>query len=126
MRLACALVLSVIGAASAFAAEAPHGQCFPASDFRNWHAADAKTLYIRAAVERVYRVDLGRDCPTLLWPDAHLVLKTHGGSEICSPLDVDLRVGQGTGGGVPERCLVKSLTELTADEAAALPKGVKP
>lgn len=126
MRLACALFLSVIAPVSAFAADAPHNQCFPATDFRNWHAADAKTVYIRAAVERIYRVDLGRDCPTLMWPDAHLILKTHGGSDICSPLDIDLRVGQGTGGGIPERCFVKSLTELTPDEAAALPKGVKP
>ena len=126
MRLACALLLSVTGAASAFAADTPHSRCFPASDFRNWHAADAKTVYIRAAVERIYRVYLGRDCPTIMWPDAHLILKTHGGSDICSPLDIDLRVGQGTGGGVPDRCFVKSLTELAPDEAAALPKGMKP
>ena len=127
MRLACAVLIGAvtIGASCAFAAEAPHAACFDVTDFRNWHASDAKTLYIRTAFNRVYRADLGSDCPTLLWPDAHLIMKMHGGDLICNALDLDLRVSQGLHD-IPVRCIAKSLTALSPSEADALPKGVKP
>jgi hypothetical protein len=125
MRLVCAALLGAFAASSAFAADAPHSACFVATDFRNWHASDAKTVYIRAAVDRIYRADLSRECPSLLWPDAHLVMKTHGGDLICTALDLDLRVSQGVHD-IPEPCFVKTLTELSPTDAAALPKGVRP
>jgi hypothetical protein len=106
------------------AAAKPHS-CFSGRDFENWKAPDAKTIYIRVRMHDYYRLDLSGSCPALLWPDSHLITKFHGTDTVCSGLDWDLQVSQGMHS-IAEPCIVKSMTALTPDEVAAIPKKFKP
>ncbi len=100
-------------------------QCFQVSNFENWKAGDAKTIYIRVNLHQYYRLDLASTCPALLWPGAYLVTEWHGSSSVCTALDWDLTVAQNPGG-ISSPCIVKTMTPLTAEEAAAIPKASKP
>jgi hypothetical protein len=99
--------------------------CFSSAQFDGWRAADSTTLYIRANIDRIYRIDLTRACVTLTAPDAQLVLDIHGGSTICAATDIGLRVTQPFVS-IPEPCFAKSMTELSSAEAAALPHALRP
>lgn len=99
--------------------------CFFANDFDNWRAQDANTMFIRTHSNRYYRLDLSASCPALLWPDAHLIMNIRGPNTICSAIDWDLKVANGIHD-IPMPCIVKTMTLLTPDEAAAIPKKFKP
>jgi hypothetical protein len=62
-------------------------------------------------------------CPALLDPASHLITNNHS-SSICSALDWDLRVSEGHG--FVTGCIVDKMTLLTPDQAAALPKKLRP
>ena len=84
-------------------------------------------MYLRVNVNEYFRIDMSGECPELTYPDAHLITVWRGSSEVCGPLDWDLKVADGTGPGsfaVP--CIVKNQTRLTPAEAAAIPKKFKP
>jgi hypothetical protein len=100
--------------------------CFFVNQFENWKAPDAKTIYIRVNLNKFYRLDLANECPMLLWPDSHLIMNVRGPSTICRAIDWDLKVGQTppSAGAVP--CIVKTMTELSPQEAAAIPRKFKP
>lgn len=121
-----AFVVMLAAAAMAQAAPAEQGgrSCFYSRQWNGWRAPDASTIYIRVGVRDIYRLDLTNACQALRSPGAVLVNRVRGGSSICSPLDLDLRVSQGHGFATP--CLVKTMTKLTPDEAAALPKAARP
>jgi hypothetical protein len=124
-----ALAGLVAGSLPAAAQEAPppakRNSCFYSNQFDNWKAADKRTLYIRIRPNRYYRLDLSNDCYAALQPGAFLVTKVEGPSTICSAVDWNLRVAN-SWNDIPEACIVKSMTELTPAEVAALPKKVKP
>jgi hypothetical protein len=101
------------------------GACFHQSDIANWHAPDARTIYLRVFASRYYRIELSRECSPLRWPDARLINSAHGSDLICTPVDMDLKASEGPGD-IPEPCFVKSITALSPDEAALLPKDAKP
>jgi len=82
-------------------------------------------MYIRVNMNKYYRLDMSGSCPALLWPDAHLIMNVRGPDTICSPLDWDLKVSTGLHG-IPMPCIVKTMTPLTPDQAAAIPKKFKP
>ncbi len=106
---------------------AAENQCFPISEFQNWRALDSKTMYLRVGVNEYFRIEMSGECRELTYPDAHLITVWRGSSEVCGPLDWDLKVADGTGPGsfaVP--CIVKTQTRLTPAEAAAIPKKFKP
>jgi hypothetical protein len=131
-----ALAAAVALAAPALAQPAPgpsskpkaaENQCFPISEFENWRAPDAKTMYLRVSVNEYYRIDMAGECPELTYPDAHLITVWRGSNEVCGPLDWDLKVADGSGPGsfaVP--CIVKGQTRLSPAEVAAIPKKFKP
>ena len=100
-------------------------QCFFLNQMDGWRAPDDKTLYIRAGLNRYYRLDLGAACHKLKWPGAHLITKARGSDTVCSPLDWDLSVAE-TPDGIPEQCIVKAMTPLTPEEVAAIPQPFKP
>jgi hypothetical protein len=100
--------------------------CFYVNEFDSWRAQDANTMYIKTNSNRYYRLDMSGSCPALLWPDTHLVMNIHGPSTICSALDWDLKVAQGGIHSIATPCIVKTMTPLTPDEAAAIPKKFKP
>jgi Family of unknown function (DUF6491) len=116
-------------AASQPAASPPPAQnqrsCFYVNEFDSWRAQDANTVYIRTNTNRYYRLDMSNACPALLWPEAHLIMNVRGPDTICSAIDWDLKVSQGFHD-IPTPCIVKTMTPLTPDEAAAIPKKFKP
>ncbi len=125
-----ATLLSLAGAASAAtsspATKPAQNSCFRATDWQGWHATDDKTLYLRVNVGDIYRVDLNSPSPMLLAGDSHLVNVEHGSSYICSPIDLQLSVAQNGPGSFREFLFVKSITKLTPEQVAALPKKDRP
>jgi hypothetical protein len=121
------IALSLLGTAVANAdpvSKTPM-QCFYSNDWSGWKATpDSKSIYIRVGVNKLYRLDLSSACPALQAPNSHLITDLHGSSSICSALDLDMRVSDGTGFATP--CIVSEITPLTAAEATALPKDLRP
>ena len=111
--------------ASASAAD-PAKSCFPVREIDGWRAADAKTIYLRVAQTRYYRLDLGNPCSVLTDKGAHLITKTTGSDLVCTAADWDLGAARDTPGSLPMRCIVKTMTPLSAAEADAIPKEFKP
>ncbi len=52
-----------------------------------------------------------------------MIVPTGGRDLICGPLDFDLKVNDE---GAVEPCFVQSITKLSPEEAAAIPKRAKP
>jgi hypothetical protein len=127
-RLASGLAALAMLALSATAAQAQQPaakpQCFRLSDWRGWKAtADYTAIYIGVGNRRIYRVDFARAC-TALGHGRHLIHRARGSGSICSAIDLDLRVSMG--GRMTTPCPARTLTQLTPEEAAALPKGLRP
>lgn len=97
--------------------------CFFNQQVRNYTAArDDKTLYVRAGRDTYRMETFGRclDLGTAL----NIGLDSRPGSSICAAQDVTIIV-HSNGMGV-QRCPVRTLTKLTAEQVAALPKGERP
>lgn len=99
--------------------------CFFVSQFENWRAADTRNINIRVAGNHYYRLGLGNECFPLRSVTARLITTFRGSNTVCSPLDWDLHVSEAIGSPA-ERCIVKTMTELSPAEVAALPKKAKP
>jgi hypothetical protein len=129
---ALGVIYVVIGFAPAAAQSAPPPQqpqrqsCFFINDFRNWKAPDDKTIFIRVNLNQFYRLDLSTACPLLTMPDSHLITRTRGPDTVCSAIDWDLSVAQPPPASMSEPCIVKKMTRLTPEEAAAIPPKFKP
>ncbi|HEY3695677.1 DUF6491 family protein, partial [Phenylobacterium sp.] len=83
------------------------------------------TVYIRTGSRDIYRMDLLIPCPDVDWNQRVALRSSRGaGGSICNALDAEI-ISHATGLG-PQRCPVKTLTKLTPEEAAALPKHAKP
>ena len=117
-------VLAAATIATGQTALAQPNQCFFVSQWQGWKAPNDHTIYLGITGNKVYRLDLAGSCPELNWPDVHLVSRVRGGDTICGPLDFDLKVAEPGGPATP--CIVKNMTLMTPDEAAALPRGVRP
>lgn len=132
--LAISAPLALSGAAAAQDAPAPAEkaakpaktprQCFYLSDWRGWTAPDKDTLYLKVRGKDVYKVDLAYGSSQLTWPGTHLVSIVRGVDSVCSPMDLDLRVSDGFGMAIPIRA--KTITKLTPEQIAAIPKKYKP
>jgi len=126
--LAGASLLALTAAAMPAAQAQPTGRspsCFRPDEMSGWRATpDAKALYVRVGASHVYRLDLADRCTALNEGGSHLNLRVHGSPSFCSPVDFDLSVSEGHGFSQP--CIVSGMTELSPDEAAALPRDLKP
>ena len=88
-----------------------------------WRAtSDARTIYIRAA-SSIYRLDLQSSYSLLKDPFATLINRGSGDT-LCTPLDFRLTVSNRVG--VMQWPIVKEMTQLTPDQAAALPRKLRP
>jgi len=106
------------------AAPKPARSCFSLSDWQGWSAPDRNTLYLKVRHRDVYRVDLSHGTSQLTSPGVHLVSVTRGIDSVCRPIDLDLRVSDGMGFAMP--IMAKTITKLTPEEVAALPKRDRP
>jgi uncharacterized protein DUF6491 len=121
-KLMAALVCGIL--AMSGGVQAAPGKCFFASQFENWKSPDAKTIYIRVGVHDYYRLDLSTRCSMLQSPTSHLVTRFVGSNTVCAPIDWDLQVADSAG--MRQGCIVKTMTPLTSEEAAAIPAKFKP
>jgi len=115
-----AALLMLAGSAHAEAtAKTTNRSCFPASNVSGFRASDDKTVYLRVGVKDVYRLDLMSACPNVDWNERIALFSRGGSSFICTGLDVDVISSTPIG---RQRCPVQTLTKLTPQEVAALPK----
>lgn len=99
-------------------------QCIFVRNIINYASDDADRLYIRVAVNRVYRLDLFAPCPELPWAERAIGIRSFGGSSwICDPIDAEIIVRNH---GFHDRCQVRAITELSPDQIKALPKRAQP
>lgn len=112
-------------AGGATAQDAPPSQtdrrsCFFIHEWQGWKSPSPTVLYLRINRRDVYRVDLTSGSPNLQRPDMHLVSETRGSDVICSALDLQLSLADTQG--FREALIAKTLTRLSADEIAAIPR----
>jgi hypothetical protein len=120
--IALALTLGV--AALATDAQAAPRSCFSMRQLESTRPDGDQRIYARVNLNQVYRLDLAFRCPALRDQEGIVLVPAGGEDNICGPLDLDLRAREVGGGSTP--CMIKSITKLTAAEAAALPPKVKP
>ena len=119
-----ALAAAALAAAGPAAAQKDRSNCFRMSLLSSTRADGDKRIYARVGVSSFYRIDLEHRCSSLPYQDNHLVLTPTPGSDlICGPLDLDLKVSEN---GALESCFIKSITRLTPEEAAQIPRKSKP
>ena len=117
------LALTAAGVASAQGAHRASSQCFLSRNVENFSAPDNRTVFIRVGVNEIWRLSLMNDCLDLPFRQ-NLGFESAGGDPwICSPIQATVVT---RAGGIPHRCPVSAMRHLTPDEAASLPKGVRP
>ena len=97
--------------------------CFYSSDIAGFSAPDDHTLFIRTGVHNIWRIDLASDCQDLSFREHIRISAAAGMGSICTPLDLDISTHAN---GMRMRCIVRSLTKLSPDQVAALPKRYLP
>ncbi len=110
-------------AAGATAAEAAR-DCFFSSQWQGWSSPSPDVIYLRVNLHDIYKVTLSGGSSQLQRPDMHLVSIVRGGDTICTALDLDLKIADNNGFKTP--LIATSLTKLTPEEAAAIPKKYRP
>jgi hypothetical protein len=114
---------SVAAARSPLAPAAkPKNNCFWANSVSNFRAADESTVFLRVGVKDVYRLDMLSRCHEIDWTQKIGIL-SRGSNRVCTGLDAELITPSPIG---PMRCAVKTVTKLTPEEVALLPKGSRP
>ena len=119
----------VLAAAAALAAPAlpaaAADACFRTHDIQNHRKVDNNTIYVRVLNKDVYRVTSSTPCFAGATSNDALVIKVIGASDsVCRPIDLDLAVRTGPVG--TSHCIVSSITKLTPQEKAAIPKKLRP
>lgn len=102
----------------------PARACFSLSDWHGWSSPRRDVLYMKVRNKDVYRLDLTGGSNQLGSAGTHIVSVVRGSDRICHPLDLDLRVSDGFGFAMPIRA--KTITKLTPEEIAAIPKKDRP
>jgi len=122
--------VAAVGAAALLAAPAPghaaamSGHCFAANQWQGWSAPNPSEILIRVNLHDIYRLELTAPTPELQFPDVHLDTVFEGSDWVCTPLDLQMWVSDQQG--FREPLIVKSITELSRSEAAAIPPKYRP
>jgi len=133
MRHSLAAILALITVSAAGAATAqdqnaappPSSNCFFSSNWQGWSApGNGDTLLIRVRPNDIYRIELAPGAHVHKTGDRFLVNELRGGNWICSALDLDLTLSDHQG--FSQALIARSLTKLTADEVAAIPRADLP
>ncbi|MGI8840815.1 MAG: DUF6491 family protein [Caulobacteraceae bacterium] len=121
---------AALAAAGALALTAPAavasspGACFLSSQWQGWRSPSPDVIYLRVNINDIYKVTLSAGSSQLQSPDVHLVSIVRGSSRICSAIDLDLRLSDSNG--FRTALIAKTLTKLTPEEIAAIPKKYRP
>ncbi len=126
MRLALVLAsISAVSANSAHAASPATTRCVRIQDIANPTVGDDHTRYLSVGGKSVYRVEMHNNCLGGSSSSDAIVLTGCGSSSICQAIDLDISA-MANGGGLPSRCIVDTLTQLTPAQITARPKKVRP
>ena len=126
LALGAALV-SLAGATSTMAADAstkPVRSCFRISQLQSTRPDGDKRIYAKVDGGEVFRLDLKSQCPELLHNQGVVLTPSAGNDVICSAIELDVAARNVDGGSAP--CFLDSITRLTPDEVAALPRKARP
>jgi hypothetical protein len=96
-------------------------KCFLARDWEGWKSPNPNVIYVRVGVSRIYEFDLSAGSNQLQQPAMHLVSKIRGSDWICDPLDLQLQLVDDHHA-FSEPLFVKSITRLTPEQIAAIPR----
>ena len=126
--LALAAIVLLAGGAAQADEQQPTRSCFSIRDWGNWRADPVQkdVLYLKVRMHDVYRIQLTDPEPMLNYPSVHLVSRTRGPDMVCNPIDLDLKVSENGPGFAAVPLIVKTLTKLTPEEIATLPKEAQP
>lgn len=120
MKLLVLAALAGSVLATSAMAQQQEGKCFFTRDLRNHTVGDSHTLYFDVNGRSVYKVVTDGACLGGATSSDPIVLRDRASTgQICNKMDLDISV-RGA------RCIVSSITKLTPDEIAALPKHVRP
>lgn len=97
------------------------GSCFYLNQLKSLKADGPRTLYAIVDAHTVFRIDLDNDCSGLGDGTDSAIIRPLSSNHICSALAMNISVRE-TG----QRCMARTMTRLTDDEVAALPKSVRP
>lgn len=97
------------------------GQCLQADDMQNHSVVDKNTLLVDAGrrSKGLYRFTMQNGCLRGAISSDPINVEPLAGGRICGPKDVVLRARGG-------HCDIASIVKLTPQEAAALPRKLKP
>jgi hypothetical protein len=99
--------------------------CFFTNAWSGWSSPSPNVLLLKVNNRDVYRVELeGRGSSSLDRTGYFLVNQVRGPNTVCSALDLDLAIADHNGFYQP--LFPKTLTKLTAEEVAAIPKKYRP
>ena len=114
------------GAASAAPAADTNGRnCFTVNDWHGWSSPSPDVLYLAVNFRDVYKAELAQPVEGLNLVDTVVISDETGLRSICNAVDLHLIMTH-RGGGSRRGLIVKSLTKLTPEEIAAIPKKYRP
>ena len=125
--LAGLLMLTAAGSAPAAQPPGPSlapADCFRSRDWAGWKSPSPEVLYLNVRGGGVYRVDLIGGGQHLEGPGKLIVSQTRGSDQICSPIDLDIRLADTIGVATP--LFPTGIRKLSAAEVSALPPNQRP
>ncbi len=123
LSLARGALAATVLALSAQAADAGQN-CFLSQDWQGWKSPSPNLIYLKVGLHDIYKVTLSGGSSQLQSPNVHLVSIVRGSTNVCSAIDLDLKVSDNNGFATP--LIADTLTKLTPDEIAAIPKKDRP
>ena len=128
-RLAAGVVAAsamLAAAASPALAADTHGRdCFTVNDWHGWSSPSPDVLYLAVSFKDVYKVVLAHPVDGLQLEDTVVISDEAGLQSVCSAVDLHLIMTHRHGGS-RQGLIVRSLTKLTPEEIAAIPKKDRP
>ena len=112
------------GVASAAPADTNGRNCFTVNDWHGWSSPSPGTLYLAVNFRDVYKAELAHPVQGLNLVDTVVISDETGLQSICSAVDLHLIMTHR--GGSRQGLIVRSLTRLTPEEIAAIPKTDRP
>jgi hypothetical protein len=113
------------GVASAAPADTNGRTCFTVNDWHGWSSPSPDVLYLAVGFRDVYKAELSQPVEGLNLVDTVVISDETGLQSICSAVDLHLILTH-RGGGGRRGLIVRSLTKLTPEEIAAIPKKDRP
>ncbi|HEX7946639.1 MAG TPA: DUF6491 family protein [Phenylobacterium sp.] len=127
VTLAAAALLT---AAAPVAAKSPleekpkptRSQCFWTRQVNGFASNDNRIVNIRVGANDIYQLEMFGRCEDVDWNN-RIAIVSRGSSYICTGLDAEIIAHNPSG---PQRCPVRNIHKLNADEIKALPKHARP